>query len=252
MSAILPASVVPGPTRIGVLTPSSNTVLEPLTSAMLAGLDDLTAHFGRFRVTEISMGAGSQAQFTGEPQLAAAELLADAHVHSIVWSGTSASWLGFHTDLALCERIRARTGIAAGSSVLAVNALFAALGVRRFGLVTPYVDEIQRRIVATYADAGLECVAERHLGETRNFAFAGFDEATVAAQIRAVAASRPEAITVMCTNMRGARVAAALEAELGIPIVDSTSAAVWAGLALAGADPGRVRGWGRLFAVSPG
>ena len=42
--------------RIGVLTPSSNTALEPLTSAMVAGVPGVTAHFSRFRVTEISMG----------------------------------------------------------------------------------------------------------------------------------------------------------------------------------------------------
>ncbi|MEZ5660057.1 MAG: aspartate/glutamate racemase family protein [Burkholderiaceae bacterium] len=238
--------------RIGVLTPSSNSVLEPATSAMLAGLDDLSAHFGRFRVTEISMGEGSQSQFTGEPQLAAAELLADARVHSIVWSGTSASWLGFEADRALCARITERTGIAAGSAVLSINALFAAIGARRFGLVSPYVADIQNRIVANYASLGFECVAERHLNETVNFAFAQFDEATVAAQIREVAQAKPDVITIMCTNMRGARIAPALEAELGIPVIDSTSAALWGGLRLAGVDPARVRGWGHLFGVTAG
>ena len=38
-----------------MLTPSSNTTLEPVTANMLAGLPDVTAHFGRFRVTEISL-----------------------------------------------------------------------------------------------------------------------------------------------------------------------------------------------------
>ena len=31
--------------RIGMLTPSSNTALEPLTSAMLSGLPEVSAHF---------------------------------------------------------------------------------------------------------------------------------------------------------------------------------------------------------------
>lgn len=44
------------PVRIGMLTPSSNTVLEPYTSAMFAAFgEDASAHFGRFRVVEISM-----------------------------------------------------------------------------------------------------------------------------------------------------------------------------------------------------
>ncbi|MDR3496087.1 MAG: Asp/Glu/hydantoin racemase, partial [Ancalomicrobiaceae bacterium] len=39
--------------RIGMLTPSSNTVLEPVTSRILAGLADVSVHFSRFRVTAI-------------------------------------------------------------------------------------------------------------------------------------------------------------------------------------------------------
>ena len=42
---------------LGMLTPSSNTALEPLTSAMLAGLPEVSAHCGRFKVTEISLDA---------------------------------------------------------------------------------------------------------------------------------------------------------------------------------------------------
>jgi maleate isomerase len=34
--------------RLGMMTPSSNTVLEPITTAMLAGVSGVTAHFSRF------------------------------------------------------------------------------------------------------------------------------------------------------------------------------------------------------------
>lgn len=43
--------------RIGLLTPSSNTVLEPVSAAMLAGLPEASAYFSRFRVTEIAPDA---------------------------------------------------------------------------------------------------------------------------------------------------------------------------------------------------
>ena len=33
------------PVRLGMLTPSSNTALEPITSAMLAGMPEVSAHF---------------------------------------------------------------------------------------------------------------------------------------------------------------------------------------------------------------
>ena len=38
-----------------------------------------------------------------------------------------------------------------------------------------------------------------------------------------------------------------LEAETGIPILDSVATVVWKSLQLVGADPRRVHGWGRLF-----
>lgn len=237
-------------TRLGILTPSSNTVLEPLTSAMVASAESVTAHFARFPVTEISRRDVANAQFDINNQLAAAELLVDAHVDAIVWSGTSASWMGFEQDQRMCAAIRERTGIGASSSVLAVNDLFRAAGVTRFGLVTPYAGDVQDAIVANYAASGLTCVAERHLGETRNFAFAEVSEATIAEMIEAVAASKPDAITIMCTNMRGARIAPDFEARFGIPIFDSTSAAVWAGLRIAGADTRQLKGWGRMFDMS--
>jgi maleate isomerase len=65
--------------------------------------------------------------------------------------------------------------------------------------------------------------------------------------IREVAAARPQAIVVLCTNLRAAPLVPALEAELGIPIYDSVATVVWQALRLAGADTRRIRSWGRLF-----
>jgi maleate isomerase len=234
-------------TLLGVLTPSSNTVLEPLTAAILHDLPDVTAHFGRFRVREISLGDAALGQFQRAPILEAAGLLADARVGSIVWSGTSSGWLGFGADEALCAEISAATGIPAGTSVLALNEIFRRAGVDRFALVTPYLDEIQDRILANYQEAGFHCVAERHLRDRGNFSFSEVSEAQIAGMIRAVATDAPEAIAVFCTNLRGAAVVEEMEAETGIPIYDTVATAVWKGMRLAGADPTRIHGWGRLF-----
>ena len=240
---------MPRALRIGVLTPSSNTVLEPVTCAVVAALPGVSAHFARFRVTEISGGARSAAQFELEPVLAAARLLADARVDAIVWSGTSAGWLGIERDAALIAAIEAETGIPAGAAVTAIDTLLQAFGASRIGLVTPYVDEVQSRIVANWAARGVECVAERHLGLSVNFEFATVAPGRVASMIGEVADAGAEAVVVLCTNLDGAAAAARAEDELGVPVIDSTAAAAWSGLRLAGADAGRVAGWGRLFAV---
>jgi maleate isomerase len=236
--------------RLGMLTPSSNTVLEPVTGAMLAELPEVSAHFARFAVTEIALTPGALGQFDDSAILRAAELLAHAKVDVIGWSGTSASWLGFDADERLTRRITEATGIPACTSVLAVNELFARDGVRRFGLVSPYLDDVQARIVVNYANRGFECVAERHLGIRDNFSFAGVSEDTLRTLVHEVAAQGsepPQAIVVMCTNLRAAPLAAELEAETGIALVDSVAAVTWKALCLAGVDPSRVSGWGRLF-----
>ena len=234
-------------TLLGVLTPSSNTVLEPVTSSILAPLADVSAHFGRFRVKEISLEAQALEQFDTSPVLAAADLLADAKVGSIIWSGTSAGWLGSDTDEALCRQISDATGIPAGSSVLALNDTFVRTAVRRFALVTPYRQDVQEKIIGNYSNAGFECVAERHTGDQDNFSFSRHSEEAIVDMIREVAKSKPDAITVFCTNLRGAPVVASLERELRIPIYDTVATGIWSGMQLAGDDPTRIHGWGSLF-----
>ena len=233
--------------RLGVLTPSSNTALEPLTSALAATVPGCSAHFSRFKVTEISLSAQALGQFDDSKILAAAELLADAKVDVIAWSGTSSGWLGFDADRRLVERIRERTGIPATTAVLALNELLALRDIRRLALVTPYTADVQQRIVANYASIGIDIVAERHLGICVNHDFALVETAQLHTLMQEVAAERPQAITTFCTNLHAARLAPAVEAELDIPLLDTVSTTVWGALRAAGADPGVVRGWGRLF-----
>jgi maleate isomerase len=232
---------------LGMLTPSSNTVLEPVTGAILADLPDVTAHFGRFGVTEISLNEKALGQFENQPIIDASKLLADARLHAILWNGTSSGWLGFDADRKLCEEITKATGIPASTSVLALNEIFESSGVKKFGLVTPYLDEIQDKIIANYVGEGFECVSERHLCDRGNFSFSEVTEETIANMVREVAADKPDAISIFCTNLRGAWIVDALEREIGIPIYDTVSTTLWKAMKLAGADPKRIKGWGRLY-----
>jgi maleate isomerase len=236
---------------LGMLTPSSNTTLEPVCARMLADLPEVSAHFGRFRVTEISLSQQALGQFDISQQLAAAELLADAQCDVICWNGTSAGWMGFEQDRKLCRAITERTGIPACSSVLALAEVLQLTGATRLGLVSPYIDDIQARIDATLRKEGFDCVAEQHAGIKVNFDFSDISTESMTRMVRAVAQAKPQAITIFCTNMKGAPLAEALERELGIPIYDTVSLAVWASLRMAGADPARIQGWGRLFRDVP-
>jgi maleate isomerase len=245
-------TTMPARTLLGMLTPSSNTTLEPVTAAMLSALPEVSAHFGRFRVTEIALSAGALAQFDDREILGAAELLAHARCQVIGWNGTSSGWLGFEADRRLCAAIGHATGALACTSVLALNEILESTAVRRLGLVTPYRDDVQAAIVRNYALEGIECVAERHLGLQDNFSFSEVGADRIRAMVREVMAGqggrRPEAVAIFCTNLRGAPLVAELEAEFGVPVYDTIATVVWKSLRLAGVDTRRMAQWGSLFA----
>lgn len=75
---------MPEPIRLGIVIPSSNTSAEPLSQAIISSIstkeNPITVHFTRIPVTQLNLSPGSNAQFTPEALLAAAQLLADAKV----------------------------------------------------------------------------------------------------------------------------------------------------------------------------
>jgi maleate isomerase len=240
------------PIKFGILVPSSNTSLEPLTNAIVSSLTpDVTVHFSRFRVTEISLEPSALAPFALDgPIMAAACLLADAGVDVIGWSGTSGGWLGFDVDEKLCLAITDELGIPATTSTLAMNKALEILGAKRFALVTPYLDDVQSRIVRVYSAAGYQVAAESHLGLSENVGFAKISEETLDAQVREVTdkgRGQVQAISTFCTNLVAAHMAAKWEAEYGLPVLDTVSTVIWDMLRIAGVERGRVRGWGSLF-----
>jgi maleate isomerase len=236
-----------GPTRIGMLTPSSNTSLEPVTAAILHGTDT-SMHVSRVPVTRIALDDHANRQFDTEPMLTAARLLADAAVDVIAWNGTAGSWLGIDHDLELCAAIEKDTGIPATTSTLALLDAFRAFGVTRLGLAVPYTADVTDLIVARYREHGIECVTTAQLGLTDNLDFGRVPAERVRQLIeQAAAEGDPHAVAVVCTNMAGAPHVAGLEQRLGIPVLCSVSATLWKALDVAGA-PATIPGWGQLLA----
>jgi maleate isomerase len=211
--------------RFGLLIPSSNVVLEPLIKQ--AG-GDATIHVSRLGVLDVKLDKTSRAQFELETQLSAAKLLCDARVDAVVWGGTSASWLGVAHDLRFVEQMQLQTGMPTGSCVLEINRQLGALGAKRLGMVTPYTSDVADQINRNYETLGFEIVASAHDGGDLSNDFASIPQEVIAQMIRTVAAARPDAIIIMCTNVAGAALAQSLRDEVGCPIIDSAAATLTA------------------------
>ena len=255
---------MPQPIKLGILVPSSNTSLEPLTNTLLSKLSSVekptvTVHYSRFPVTQIALSATALSQFDDSTILKAAKLLADAEVDLIGWSGTSAGWLGFEADERLCRRIEEETGIKATTSVLGLNRL---LDISRgstghghdpsFGFVTPYLHDVSASVCKTYGEAGYLVSAESHLNKTVNTEFARVDEDTLDRQMEEVVgklgAGSPKIVSTFCTNLRAAQRVAHWEGRYdNLIVLDTVATVVWDMLRILEVDYKGIEGWGKLF-----
>lgn len=229
----------------GTITPSSNVMVERVTLAMTRDIPDVSPHFARFchaGATDIGVD-----DYNWSAMLGAAQLLADARVDLICWNGSKGGELGFDRDRLLCERITEAHGIPATTSVLALDALLRRAGLDRIAFVTPFRQAVNDKITRNWALAGYHISADLGVGLSDNFSFSTVPAETLAGMARRVAESKPGAIIFYCTNLPGAGLCAPMEAELGIPVLDSVSAGVWGALNALELDAGLPPKWGRLL-----
>ena len=230
---------------IGTITPSGNTIVERITQAILRAFPEVSTHFSRTPVF------GSVDPFPegydSVGMLAAARLLAHAAPDVLVWNGSKGGSIDFELDRDFVAAVKAETGIACTTSTLALDEVLKKTGVTRYALVSPYDAAYQDKIIKTFAREGYECVASAYSDLHDNMSFARVAAADIATMLRTVAAAKPQAIVTFCTNFPAGIVVADMEAQLGIPIYDSTVLPVWKALKMAGLDTRRGRAWGGLF-----
>jgi len=120
---------------------------------------------------------------------------------------------------------------------------------KRIGLVTPYRSDVQARIVGNYTQAGFARVGERHAGLQDNFSFCAVRLHDIETMTVAVAAEKPDATAVVCTNMDATRLAPHMEDRLGIPVIGSIAATLWGALDRLGQPKGGLAEFGCIFAT---
>lgn len=234
------------PRRIGMIVPSSNTCLEPMTYRMLGERDDVTVHSARIPVTRIALDSDSDRQFDVESMCRAAELLATADVDVIAWNGTSGSWVGPEHDQDIAAVITRTTGVPATTSTLAYLDAFERFDIRSVALLTPYTRDVNEQVVARYDKQGIRVVADRALGLSDNESFARVTPEELLPPSRELLEESPDALVYLCTNLYGAPVVQTVEAESQVAALDSVAVTLWKCLEIAGARLLDER-WGRLL-----
>jgi len=216
------------PMRIGLMIPSSNTMMEPDFAAGLPAGWNL--HTARMFLEDTT--AEAEYRMLDEFALPAARDLGTARPHVVVFGCTSAGALrGNDYDTQLCGRISEITAAPAVSTIQSVRTAIERSGARRVGIITPYVDELNDRIRASIEADGVEVVRIAGLGITENFQIARVP----AARITDFAAEELGGLDIdlvfaSCTNFGAMAAIDALAARLHRPVVTSNQAVLAAAI----------------------
>lgn len=208
--------------RVGLMVPSSNTMMEPDFTAGLPA--NATLHIARMFLEDTT--AAGEDRMLDEFALPAARDLGTAHVDVVVFGCTSAGALrGNDYDAQLCQRISEITGAPTISTIASVRDAIAKTGARRVGVVTPYVDELNVKIKASVEAGGVRVVTISGLGISENFAIAQVEPETIEDfAAKALSDADIDAVFVSCTNFAAMAAMRGIGERLGLPVVTSNQA----------------------------
>lgn len=220
------SGLVPAQARIGVILPTSNRLIEP--QFVHYAPPDLGVHFARARIT--GKWADSIAKLLPEI-VRAASTLADSKPDLIAFNCTATSMKeGTAGDARIIDAIRNETGIDTLTTATAVNAALGAVQMRRFVLITPYVQASNEHEIDYFRDQGLDVVHDVALG------LSGGDESIKISPERwvelALANDRPDSdgFFLSCANTTQIEAVEAIERASGKPVINSNQAVLWASL----------------------
>jgi maleate isomerase len=214
---------VTAPVRVGLLVPSSNTVMEVDFHRRLPS-SRFTVHTGRMYLEETTPEAESDMlDHHVDP---AARDLGTARPHVVVFGCTSAGALrGNQADDELCRAIEAAAGAPVVSTIRSVRQALERRGARRVGVITPYMEALNERIRASFEADGLDVAVIGGLGITENVAIADVEpEAIVAFAVETMRGADIDIAFVSCTNLRAVDALPGIEGALGVPAVSSNQA----------------------------
>jgi maleate isomerase len=224
------------PQRIGVIVPSSNTVVEPDFARNLP--TGTTLHAARMYLAETTEAAERRMIFDYAPQ--AVKDLASLYPQVVAFACTSGgAVLGAEGEAKLIEDIARSTGAQVVSTNDAVKAKIAGYRPDRIAVVTPYIDELNERIRAGLEGRGLNVVKISGMGLIENFAIAqvspreilGFAE-------QQLAGLEFDLLFASCTNWRALEARPLLRQRFGVPVVTSNQATIEATLQAIGLTAG--------------
>lgn len=235
--------------KFAVLVPSTNTSVQPEFDGMRP--EGVTNHISRIRIPNLPLASDADFRRLVE-HIAAAQLEAvDSALtcepdHVILGISVETFWGGLEASRKLMRELEAHTHLGVTGGADACAAAFAALGVRRIAVLTPYFPVGDENVRRFFEDSGYVVARLKGLQCASPVLIAHVPGETLRAAVEALDGDDVDAVIQVGTNLAMAKLAGQMEAERAKPILAINTCIYWRALRANGiAD--RMPGWGSLL-----
>lgn len=239
--------------RFGVIIPSTNTVVEQDFGRVAAALRGISFHYGRMYIANPELGSDAAfeellAQIRSSIIVAVRDVVTAQVTSMLMGMSAETFWGGVAGNAAFEERIGERSGgLAVSTGAASCRAALEVFGARRIAVFSPYQPIADRQVSEYFTEAGFSVAAITGLRCPSATAIAEVGAARIAEIVEQIDGPDVDAIVQVGTNLSFVDQAAALEDELGKPVIAINMATLWHALRSRGIED-RLTGCGRLLA----
>ncbi|MEM3204546.1 MAG: maleate cis-trans isomerase [Saccharolobus sp.] len=215
--------------KVGIILPSSNTTVEREFNQISNEIDQykITFHASRIRLDNVTL---NDLDFMERETERATYELATLNPNIIAYACTSGSFFRgpkhYEEIVHRIERIAKVQAVATSGSVLkALNKL----NIKKVVLVTPYIDEVNKREVEFLSANGIYVAKSKGMGIVRNTDIGSVEPEEVYKFVlnSLNGVSDFDGVFISCTNLRTFEIIDKLEKEIGKPVISSNTATLW-------------------------
>jgi maleate isomerase len=237
---------LPETTRIGLLVPSSNAVMEVEFYRSLPS--DITVHTSHIYRASAAVDVQTMAE-TGRNAVQAASSLSQTELALVVYGHTASSYVnGPEGDAEIARVVAEAAHTHALTTAKAAVGCLRSVGARRIWLAAPYPEGPTKSAADFLASNGFEVLSIEYLGVGHGPDLKHIPlQMTYTLGLRAAAKGEADALFMSGTGVHTIGVIGALEKALGKPVITANLAALWGALDHLGCAAGFRFGESRLL-----
>jgi maleate isomerase len=216
--------------KIGVVTPSTNTTLEPDSHSLCP--TGVTAHTARISIQNKKISGAAEydehvkAMREGIGS-AIAQVVTCAPDHLIMGVALEAFWGGLEGSKQLQKELEESAGVPISMGSLAMDTALKALGIKKIAVLTPHMPAGDDQVRNWFEEAGYEIVSFVGLKCASPRAIAEVLPSEIESAITELNTASSEAIIQVGTNLQFRHQACSAETALGKPVLALNSVMMW-------------------------